>query len=121
MALAMTPEALPKSVSPEKGRGLPAWDEAYLAFRRRWEAEVNAKWLDRHTRFGADLPDREPIDGKKFDLWLYEKAGGTKINIIELANYQHRLRFLAITLRDRPDTIHDLARIYESEATQYED
>jgi len=90
--------------------GSPASDAQYLAWRRGFVEAVNARWLDRHTRFGHDLPDREPLDGPRLDEWLFLKTGGSRL--LDDFNYSHRLRHLSVAFATRHTNVVRMARQY---------
>jgi hypothetical protein len=121
--LTLKPVPLPKSRLPDGGRGtgLNQWDKAYLCFCRRYVEEQNAIWIDRHTHFGRDLPHYEPIDIHIFNVWMYERTDGHKHNPNDLVNYQHKIRHLAMTLRDDPDLIMNVAAAFVDDAYAYKE
>lgn len=119
----LQPESYPKSNSPGGGRGsgLPEWDKAYLAFCRSFIEEQNLIWLDRNTKFGFDLPRYEPIDIVQFNIWMYEKTHGDCRNPVELVNYIHKIRHLAMELRDDPENVMIQAKAFIDDAYNYKD
>lgn len=102
------PDIRPRSVLTPGGK--PIDDEIFLSWRRAFGAGINARWLDRHTRFGEDLPDREPFDGAAFDEWLFRRLGGGRM--FDDFNYSHRLRMLAVLFKTRRRQVVRLAHKY---------
>jgi hypothetical protein len=117
--LVVKPEPYPKSKLPGGGRGsgLKHWDVGFQNFARSFIYKQNIIWNDRHTKF--DLPrynagDLEAFDITEFFVWLYQHTDGEKRNPSHLVNSNHKIRHLAMVLRDNPDCVMDAADAFVS-------
>lgn len=107
------PDLQPRSVLPSGGS--PADDKAYLEWRTGFVDAVNSRWIDSRTRFGCDLPTREPVDYGRLDEHLFNASGGTRM--FETWNHSHRQRQLAIAFKDHRRSIVRLAQQYAATRT----
>jgi hypothetical protein len=93
------PEPLPHSRIRESGPGMPALDRAYRAWRGRLVDEANRRWLDAHW---PGLPAADLVEPWALDEALFLATGGSRMFWAESEVWNHRLRHLAIELRDKP-------------------
>lgn len=98
----------PRSVLP--AGGTPQTDREYLEWRRAFVEAENARWLDRATRFGEELPGRELILPWLMDEEIYRASGGSRL--FEAPNYQHLIRHLGIIFREKRPLVIRAAQQY---------
>jgi hypothetical protein len=100
------PEPLPKSKIRASGPGMPALDLAYRAWRDRIVDEANRRWLDAHW---PGLPAANLVEPWSLDEALFLATGGSRMFWAESETNNHRLRWLAVELRDKPRRLLALA------------
>jgi hypothetical protein len=89
--------------------GSPAIDLAYEKWLQDFVATANLRWCDKHW---PDVPDREILKTYQLTGHLYKNLIGCEFPPGHGPNYLHRLRFVAVQFKLRPEDIHREANRY---------
>lgn len=89
--------------------GDPACDYAYEAWLQQFVEIANLSWCD---RFWPDVPPSEVLKTYQLTHHLYHWLIGCKFPENHGPNYQHRLRFVAVQFKLRPDELRREAMRY---------